>query len=617
MSRYIFTILFISCWGHLVLGQVDTVRIEDIIVTDQLSGRSAVIGAVTETVEFTENQSLAQALSQQTNIHIKNYGSGSLSTPSIRGGSAGHTLVLWNGLPLQSPMLGLLDFSLISTSAGDQVSIQKGGGATMWGSGAVSGTIALDSRRDSDHHIENRTTIGSFGAVSQDLKLAVGKPTFRNILKYSHESSDRDFSYFTTPLLPRRVQDNAAYRRNHIIHDLYLTVHKDHEVSTHLWIYKAYTEIPTNTQQSVSEAHQEDRGLRGIINWKYTSAQSVINGKVGYFVDHNDYYDPPSRVAALNNYKTLYSEVTHQYQTGRHMLVSGLTYAHTKATADGYKDGRSEEKIALFVSHRMESGRYRLQTSVRQEYIDGSFAPLVPSIGMDIRMNNTLSLRAKISRDYRYPTLNDRYWKPGGNIHLLPESGWSEELGLDYRKKLGVWDVEYSATAFHRLIDNWILWTPSDGLPFWSAFNINKVASRGIEQQLDLGINIHNIKLDIGVSYDYIRSSFQSNLTLPKVKKGDQLIYVPVHKGKGHITASYHNVGLTFRHALTGESTGVNETIAAYQVSDLELKYSFTLANIKGGIRFSVLNVWDADYFIIERRPVPGRHYNIGITINY
>ena len=55
--------------------------------------------------------SMAQVLSRNSNVFIKSYGRATLSTASFRGTSPSHTQVTWNGMKLNSPMLGMVDFS--------------------------------------------------------------------------------------------------------------------------------------------------------------------------------------------------------------------------------------------------------------------------------------------------------------------------------------------------------------------------------------------------------------------------------------------------------------------------------------------------------------------------
>ena len=105
---------------------------------------------VITTDSLTQNKyrhnNLSTLLEQNTNIYIKSYGLGSLSTMSFRGGGAEQTSVLWNGFNLQSPMNGTLDLALVPVSLVDQVKVQFGGCGALWGSGSVSGSIHLDNK---------------------------------------------------------------------------------------------------------------------------------------------------------------------------------------------------------------------------------------------------------------------------------------------------------------------------------------------------------------------------------------------------------------------------------------------------------------------------------------
>ena len=70
--------------------------------------------------------SLADILSQNTSIFIKSYGRGTMATASFRGTSPSHTQVLWNGMNINSPMMGQVDFSLIPSYFVDDMSLWHG-----------------------------------------------------------------------------------------------------------------------------------------------------------------------------------------------------------------------------------------------------------------------------------------------------------------------------------------------------------------------------------------------------------------------------------------------------------------------------------------------------------
>ena len=56
--------------------------------------------------------SVADVLTFNSSIFVKNYGRATLSTVSFRGTSASHTQVSWNGMKINNPMLGMTDFSI-------------------------------------------------------------------------------------------------------------------------------------------------------------------------------------------------------------------------------------------------------------------------------------------------------------------------------------------------------------------------------------------------------------------------------------------------------------------------------------------------------------------------
>ncbi len=608
-------LLFIS---SLSIAQIDTsVILDDIYISDS-NIRSANLGSqVIQLNNETPVGSAAQLVEQNSNTYIKNYGAGSLSTFSIRGGSAGQSLVLWNGLPLHSPMLGLLDLSLIPSNISEQVNLTKGGSSAMWGSGAISGVLAMDSKRKEGYTLMNTTSIGSFGSIGENLTINLSEGKWHSTSKLIHESSDRDFEYEVSPALPKIKQTNASYHRNHLVQDLYFDANKSNQFAAHIWAYKASTQIPPTAVQSKSVAYQDDSAIRSILSYKHIGKKSLLEGKAGYYRDHNNFYDSGILLEALNKFDSWFAELNGQMQNGNHTFSLGSTFNYTNATSDGYKGSVDERKIALFATHLFEVNRLKIKTAIRQELIDSSFVPITPNLAISYQPFSWMNVYMKASRDFRTPTLNDRFWKPGGNQGLLPESGWSEEVGIKLNKKIISLTSEYRATLFHRDIENWILWSPGQGVPYWAAQNINNVVSKGIEQAVSINYTTKNISVNLDLAYDYISSAFQSALTIPKVEAGDQLLYNPKHNARASLSLEIDKWKVKYKHVFTGMTRGVNEDLPSFQLGNLMASYNSNLGNTDYSININIYNIYNTEYFIIERRPVAGRNYNIGITIKY
>ncbi|MEO1253359.1 MAG: TonB-dependent receptor plug domain-containing protein, partial [Bacteroidota bacterium] len=161
--------ILVCCLSVVCVAQ-DSVRVlEEVdIVGIDLSKFSS--GTVLQKLEASSSGSLLD-IGDNTTIHFKNYGNQQLSTIAFRGTSANHTNVIWNGLQVNSPTLGQTDFSVWPYFLTDQITIQYGGGSSLFGSGAIGGSVIIDNsvmRKDSLLTLYN--AYGSFGQYDGGLK---------------------------------------------------------------------------------------------------------------------------------------------------------------------------------------------------------------------------------------------------------------------------------------------------------------------------------------------------------------------------------------------------------------------------------------------------------------
>ncbi|HCY01216.1 MAG TPA: TonB-dependent receptor, partial [Bacteroidales bacterium] len=86
------------------------------------------------------NLSLSELLSENTPVFIKSHGRGALATASFRGTAASHTQVNWNGININSPMAGMVDFSLIPVYIIDEMNLKHGTASIADQSGGLGGS---------------------------------------------------------------------------------------------------------------------------------------------------------------------------------------------------------------------------------------------------------------------------------------------------------------------------------------------------------------------------------------------------------------------------------------------------------------------------------------------
>ena len=625
LNQVFSSLVFLLGFQPVLQGQqlADTTLVLPTVEVRSASIRYEVAGSASqhwEAAQLAKVQAdhLAGLLAAETGMYIKSYGLGSLATSSIRGGSAGHTLVLWNGLPIQSPMLGLLDLALLPVQAVESIGFTPGGGSALWGSGAIGGVLNLDNRADFSRKTELKTSTlaGSFGQFQQQVKIGLGTEKVQSVTLFAHQQADNDFYYPLGAGLPKRPQTNARFSQQYLVQDLYWNIHERRRLSAHLWLQETSREIPPTQVQNRSQARQEDAATRLVLEYRAITARGFWQIKTGYFDEHLQYVDDQILLDSRSHFRTYLAEITGQWRGGnRHTFLLGNTHVHTQAWSDGYRDQiPTEYKTALFASWKYRGRKLNAQGSFRQEIAGGIGAPIVPALGVDYQIHPNLLVKGSASRNYRLPTLNDRFWAPGGNPDLLPESGWSQELGFHYRQQKNGFELTASLTAFNRTIGNWILWSIREGQAYWSANNIAKVWSRGLEPRFSLTYPLTSGNLELRGGYDFVRSTNQIALKNPRMEAGGQLIYTPVHRAFATLALEWRTFYAAYQHAFTGAAQGINDPLEPYQVGNARLQYAQEFKQCRGTLFLNIYNIWNAQYLAVERRPMPGIHFQAGFS---
>ena len=556
--------------------------------------------------------SVADLLSSYSGVYIKSYGRGALATSSLRGSGASQTAVVWNGIPLQSPMLGLLDLSRLPISFMDELIVNYGGTGASWGSGAIGGVIALRTKIPEKQGFQGlfQSSIGSWGFQNFNSNISFRKNKFSSITRLVSTNAINDFR---TPL---GKNSNASFNQKGFIQELYYTPSVNQTFSVSMWLQKEIREIPPTSVQSKSLASQDDYAARWVAHWRWVGNTQVVQMKAGYFEESMIYKDELILLNAENKFKTFHSELEYSvFFTNKIQWQTNIINSKRVAKADGYSDAVNENISSVFSGFRVENSRINGQLGIRKEWQDGTAVPVIPSLGIDFHLSNNWIARFKWTRFYRLPTLNDLFWHPGGNIDLIPESGWGQEIGFSFGNKR---NFRWASNIYHRLINNWILWSVNEGNSFWSSNNIAAVRSYGSEQRIKYQFVFSKVALSIQLAYDFTRSINERSVKKPKIVVGEQLVYVPIHQGSIHVGLSKGRFNWVYRHRYTGKVYGISESVSAYQLGWLQLEYHFDHVFYRKGptmdLYFQSDNVWNTQYKVIERRFMPGRSYQLGLN---
>lgn len=563
--------------------------------------------------------SLADCLNQESNLYIKSYGGNSLSSVSIQGASAAQTLVLWNGLPIQSPTLGQLDLALIPNNFSEKVAVQIGGNSSSWGSGAIGGTIALDNTVDFDHRLQldYGAGLGSFSNLIQYGKLQWGNKKFQSVSRLNLQKGKNDFLIQPAPSVPSYRQKNAGFEQAGILQSFHLRPNLKHAIGVYAWIQQSEKEIPPTLTQQFSEAAQEDAFYRMMANWEFSQNKHRLKASLGHFREKQNFEDPPINLSALNRFQSTLFELDYSVKLKKqHQLQVANTTVLNASNNDAYGERRTQNRSALLVAYSYQWKKMMLQLSLREEWANNNFLLPVPYFAWQQGIGKRFSLKLKVSREFRLPTLNDMYWLPGGNPNLLPESGWSQELGLNYAQSINRHQWSVSSSFFNRNIQDWILWAPGDR-GFWTAQNVNKVWSWGSISKAAYTYKGLNFSLGADASFNYIHSSYQEAMLFPRIEVGDQLLYTPLFQGMTNLRLTIASFELRYQHQLVGKTQGANEEIPRYHVANVHLSHRFSQGKFSGKIFLTVNNIFNLNYVVVERRPMPGTNVLFGMHFNF
>ena len=224
----------------------------------------------TLTLRETVVNSMADVLSQNTPIFIKSYGRGSLATASFRGTSPSHTQVLWNGLKLNSPTLGMVDFSMIPSFFIDRGSLYHGASSVGVSGGGLGGAVALDTKPTQGldgiklNFIQG---ISSFNTYDEFLRVQYGSPKFQSSTRFYYANAKNDFPYVNfnkrneDGTYPTERNKNGSYRDLHLLQELYWQGRNNNKYGFTGWFLDSRRGVPmlnVNYREEDQSKNQQD-----------------------------------------------------------------------------------------------------------------------------------------------------------------------------------------------------------------------------------------------------------------------------------------------------------------------------------------------------------------------
>lgn len=562
-------------------------------------------------------RSLSNLLQRNTSVYIRNYGNQMLSTISIRGTGSGHTATLWNGLNISSPTLGQFDFSQAPSIVTDALSLHYGGSSALFGNESIGGTIVMQSQSEwhNKPSIFIYQDVGSFGSLNSMATIRANSNHFESATKAYFSKIENDFPFINIllPGAPLEQQKNARSNQKGFVQDFYWRPESGKEASIHAWLHGSDRQLQPSMANPNSEDTQEDFNLRLQATWKQSGEAGYVNTSVGFLHDYMIYNQ---RITTGSNQAILQSEIGRNFSKKLAANIGG-SLQQIKVETDNYAEDLQENRWDIYSWVRFSPSKiWSVTANLRFAGSTTFRSPLSPSLGSELILltsrKGKLTWESVASLNYRIPTLNDRYWNPGGNPALRPENSLSLESGFEYSHQTSFISYEASLRFYSMSVDNWIIWLPDNAI--WRPRNIRQVRNSGLELNVSGNLQLSKASLFWNTAYSYTTATNLTQIDQYDRSKDKQLPYVPYHQLAFSIGIKRSSWKTSITSNYTGDrftSTDNQEKLESFVLMDFLVSKSFETILID----LSIENMFNTTYYHLPYRAMPGRNYRLGISL--
>ena len=613
--------------------------------------------------------SMADILTFNSSIFVKSYGRATLSTVSFRGTSPSHTQVTWNGMRINNPMLGMTDFSMIPSYFIDDASLLHGTSSVNETGGGLGGAVKMSSKpaQNKGFGLQFIQGIGSFKTFDEFLRLTFGNDHWQVSTRAVFSTSPNDYKYrnhdkkeniydenmnIVGQYYPVERNRSGSYRDFHLLQEVYYNTGKGDRLGLNAWYINSNRELPmltTDYGDDISfDNRQREQTFRGILSWDHIRSNWKVSAKAGYiysWVAYDYKRDVGNGVMAhmtrsRSKINTVYGQADGEYSLGKKWLFTASLAAHQHFVESrdkniilqqgnkgivGYRKARIELSGSASIKWR-PIDRLGLSVVVREEMYGKEWTPIIPAFFVDgvLSKVGNITAKASVSRNFRFPTLNDLYFLPGGNPNLRKESGWSYDAGVSFAVgKKGIYTLKGSATWFDSYIHDWILWLPTTK-GFFSPKNIKDVHAYGVELKADLNVALtKEWQLTLDGTYSWTPSiNHGEPISAADQSVGKQLPYVPKHSATVTGRISWRKWSFLYkwcyyseRFTMSSNDISLTGKLPNYFMSNISLEkiLSFRWADLS--LKGTINNLFNEEYLSVLSRPMPGINFEVFIGI--
>ena len=547
-------------------------------------------------IESAPINSVQDFLSYSNSVEISKRGSNGVQADvGIRGGNFEQTLIMLDGIKIIDPQTGRHNLNLPITLLNiEQIEIVKGNSSNRNGANAFSGMVNFRTKRNKFNSLSTFFEAGDFGFYSASAFASYNFGNFSN--NFSFEKNHSNGYRTNTEFDITNFSYGGSFSTSKSIFDIFVG-YNDKQFGANSFYTTAYPLQFEKTKTTFAKISAEF----GDNNLNYSTKF--------YWRKNNDEFllDKTNPTFYKNNHTTnifgAEADLFFKSNFGSTSVGGEFVFDKIESNNLGIHD---RNRFGFFVEHnfpKYENLSLGL-SGFAYNYSTIGFK-FWPGFEIGYFAAKNVNLFANFSRGFRIPTYTELFYiNPAvmGNSTLTYEETTNYEVGLKYYNPI----FTFSSTVFYKIGTNLIDYIQVNPQTAWTATNIAKLNTSGIELNLDFNLSeilSQNLINKIELKYSFLNSDY-------KQEKYESLYLLKYLKHQGIIVIN-HNL---FLNITANWFFRVEDRYNSESSFITDLQISKSLNNFEFFVKAS--NLFNVNYSDFVGIPLPGRWISGGIKLS-
>ncbi len=539
-------------------------------------------------------------------------GVGKQSSLFLRGSNSSHTLVLLDGVRINSATSGMTAIDQLMIDQIERIEVVRGNVSSLYGSDAIGGVVQIFTKRGKGTPAINGSAgAGSYHTRSASAGFGGGTSTTSFNVQVSRYMMG-GFSAINQSTVPAVNPDKDGYANTSVSANVRHSFQDAHSFSASVFDSNA-TNQADNSFGLTADVNSSKPHLRktSVISENRFSDRWSSKLQISRGVDDiRNYLNGVPDISLGAQFKTTSDLISWQniLQDGdNNQLLVGLEKLkqHVASSTSYTRSDRRDDSI--FTGYTVDFGAQQLQLNYRRDRYSDFGVANTWLFGYGFDVADAWRVTASMATAFKAPTLNDLFYplidygfgySYSGNPNLKPERSRDREFGVHYLKDVQRLDMVYFDNRIRDLIVN-------NNLAAGSMINLDEARSDGVE------VNYNGQFGDTSLTMAATRQNPRDATTgQPLLRRAKFFSNLGIMQHVGVM-----RMGVEWKHSSERADVDINTfsrtQLPAYDVLNFSAIYAL---DKQFGLSLRVDNLLNKDYMLAHGYNTAGRSIFLGLS---